>query len=318
MPQKWSKLPTASTPPTKQPWSALVRIGLAVSAVLIVSLYLLGVNSSKHTLKIGPVSHTWNATTSTALRIAFFTSAFGEDELDLVADQFGAHAELFCPDRPWFAVDHFVFADPVDAAPGRVKITALKEKVEGTFNPGNVVIVAKDVVSKDLTAKERSKVVSEKIYQWMDKVLEEDGKKYQYVYWQSPESKFIRKQCEDIFGKLVAVYHPDYIGQKGPFEENEKSSAFVQVPSREIHPYLTSTLFGGKSADFRRLLHGVKTLIEADKSKKIESERGGEAYLNAYLHNVQIPHVVLSRGFATKRSSAMDVDKSPRMAELSL
>ncbi|KAJ3219067.1 hypothetical protein HDU67_002723 [Dinochytrium kinnereticum] len=299
--------------------SALPRLTLlaaiAASAVLILTLTTFSL-SAKPDLQpsqpdsviasLGPTTRKYSPGTHKAIRVAFLSSAFGLKETLLLSDQISSHADHFCVDRPWFKADHFVFSDVGKGDDALVLQKSSAQKLErlGGF----------EIVSTPAPA------ANEDLFKVMLQTVETYRFNYDYIYWQSPESRLIRNQCEDMLGRLVAVYHSDFISYlESPYEQDPESAAYIpNDTSRSFHPYLAGTLFGGHAKDFHLLLTNLTQMVENDKKRKLykRPERGAEAYLNAYFHNVQIPHVVLGRGFATKKSKAMDFDLSFRMAAI--
>lgn len=126
------------------------------------------------------------------------------------------------------------------------------------------------------------------------KKVEDELKKYDYVYFFNANMQFVDYVGDEIFPSenengLVAVIHPGYYNLKHidfPYERNMKSKAYI--PFYKGEKYLMGSLNGGRSEEYIRLINTLNDNINIDLKKGIVAVWHDESHLNRYLLNKKI------------------------------
>lgn len=99
---------------------------------------------------------------------------------------------------------------------------------------------------------------------------------------------------DEILGDLVAVQHPGYVGKRGSYENNKKSTAYVG-PQEGEH-YFAGGIFGGKTECFFLLLECVTKNIEKDVEHNYIAIWHDESHLNRFFIDYK-PTIILSPSY---------------------
>lgn len=110
------------------------------------------------------------------------------------------------------------------------------------------------------------------------------------------DMRFVGPVGEEIVADLTATQHPGFVNQRGTYEANPRSVAYVAP--HEGARYYCGGFLGGRPGKFldlaRRIAHGV----DADRAKGLTAEWHDEAHLNRQLIHTP-PTKVLSPAYCT-------------------
>lgn len=126
------------------------------------------------------------------------------------------------------------------------------------------------------------------------KKVEDELKKYDYVYFFNANMQFVAHVGEEIFPSdneegLTAVIHPGYYNLKHidyPYERNIWSKACI--PFWKGEKYFMGSLNGGKAKEYIRLINVLNENINIDLKKGIVAVWHDESHLNKYLLDKRI------------------------------
>ncbi len=93
---------------------------------------------------------------------------------------------------------------------------------------------------------------------------------YDYLYWLDVDMRLVDDVCEDIFGDLVGVIHPqrDTSERSYPYESsNEESTAYLSQENRYENPYYFGAFWGG------RVEHVFQLIVTCDENVKYDYEK---------------------------------------------
>jgi hypothetical protein len=119
---------------------------------------------------------------------------------------------------------------------------------------------------------------------------------YDYLYWLDVDMRLVDDVCEDIFGDLVGVIHPqrDTSERSYPYESsNEESSAYLSQENRYENPYYFGAFWGG------RVEHVFQLIMTCDENVKYDYEKlngfvahqHDESHLNRFDFDFKLPKI---------------------------
>ena len=93
-----------------------------------------------------------------------------------------------------------------------------------------------------------------------------DFKSFNYLYWLDVDMKMNDFICEEILGDLVGTSHSHYpsSNKEYPYENNIKSTAYVDQNNRYEQPYYVGAFYGGNSLEMIKLLKTCDENIQKD------------------------------------------------------
>ncbi len=91
---------------------------------------------------------------------------------------------------------------------------------------------------------------------------------------------FVDEVGDEILSRRVATVHPGYVGQRGSFESNPKSKAYVK--KKKGKTYFAGGFYGGVREEFFKLLATAHGNILEDLKTDFIAEWHDESHLNRY------------------------------------
>ena len=132
-----------------------------------------------------------------------------------------------------------------------------------------------------------------------------------YLFACDADMLFIAPVGDEILGDRVATQHPGYVGQRGNYEKNRKSTACVQ--SHEGTTYFAGGFYGGKRDEFFTLNSTLIAQIEEDLSKNYVALWHDESHLNRYFIDNK-PTKILSPSYCYPERIDNNSDYLPLLA----
>lgn len=115
-----------------------------------------------------------------------------------------------------------------------------------------------------------------------------------FLYACDSDMRFVDTVGDEILGDIVATQHPGYVGQRGTYETNQKSLAYIAP--HEGACYFAGGFYGGKRDEFLVLNKTIFERIQQDLDHGIMPLWHDESHLNRYLIDHQ-PTVVLTPSY---------------------
>lgn len=104
--------------------------------------------------------------------------------------------------------------------------------------------------------------------------------KNDYLYYVDSDMIFENKVDEEIFGDIVCVAHPWFIGNRGTPENDKKSLAYI--PDSVNFQYMAGAFLGGKSDIILNMFSFISKQIEIDLSRGIIAKWHDESHSNKF------------------------------------
>lgn len=120
-----------------------------------------------------------------------------------------------------------------------------------------------------------------------------------FLYACDSDMRFVDTVGDEILGDLVATQHPGYVGQRGTYEMNSQSLAYVAP--REGTCYFAGGFYGGKRDEFIELNKTIFERIQIDLGHGIMPVWHDESHLNRYLIDHK-PTVILTPSYCYPES----------------
>lgn len=127
-----------------------------------------------------------------------------------------------------------------------------------------------------------------------------------YMFACDADMLFVSDVGEEILGDLVATQHPGYLNQRGTYETNPISTAYVR--SVEGEKYYCGGFYGGSTSAFIKLLSTTNERIEKDFEKDFIAVWHDESHLNRYFIDFE-PSKVLSPSYCYPESWDLPYEK---------
>jgi histo-blood group ABO system transferase len=128
-----------------------------------------------------------------------------------------------------------------------------------------------------------------------------------YLYYCDADMLFIDDVSDEILGELVGTIHPGYYNtQRGTYETNEKSTAFVS--KNENGNYYAGGFNGGTFVNFLKMSEIIKNNIDIDIKNNITAIWHDESHLNRYFID-NPPTVKLSPSYCYPEQWEIPFDK---------
>lgn len=114
-----------------------------------------------------------------------------------------------------------------------------------------------------------------------------------YIFYVDADTRFTAL-VDDILSDRVAVQHCGFVGERGSYERNPESAAYVAP--HEGTMYYGGGFYGFSKAEFIKFNAAMVEMVEADRKKGITPEHNDEAYMNRYFID-NPPTLVLSPSY---------------------
>lgn len=115
-----------------------------------------------------------------------------------------------------------------------------------------------------------------------------------YIFACDADMRFVAYIGNEILGDLVGTLHPGFVGYRGTYETNSKSSAYVQ--DSEGTSYFAGGFHGGKKTEFLNMVHHITTQIQKDLLNNYIAIWHDESHLNRYFID-HSPTIILSPAY---------------------
>lgn len=119
-------------------------------------------------------------------------------------------------------------------------------------------------------------------------------KSMDYLFACDADMLFVDTVGDEILGDLVGTLHPGYVGTKGTYETDSRSTAYL--PNHEGTYYFAGGFNGGKSDAYLKMAQTITDNIEIDLKKNIIAVWHDESHLNRYFATHK-PSIVLSPSY---------------------
>lgn len=120
-----------------------------------------------------------------------------------------------------------------------------------------------------------------------------------YLYYVDSDMIFENIVGEEIFGDIVSVVHPWFIGNRGTPEDDKKSLAYI--PNNVNFQYMAGAFFGGKSECILNMFSFISKQIEIDLSRNVIAKWHDESHSNKFF--ILYTTKVLSPEYCYNKSS---------------
>ena len=119
--------------------------------------------------------------------------------------------------------------------------------------------------------------------------IEDQLKKYDYIYFLNANAKVVAYVGEEIFptkeqGIMVASHPQHYrlqVREWYPYEDNPKSTAYIAPDEGKY--YVQGGFIGGRRKDFLKMCHVLDANIRTDKKNGVMAKFHDESHLNRYI-----------------------------------
>lgn len=105
-------------------------------------------------------------------------------------------------------------------------------------------------------------------------------KSQDFLFATDADMLFVDFVGDEILGERVATQHPGFIGKKGPYETDPRSTAYL--PRRKGEQYFAGGFFGGSTAEFLNIVKTTSNNIRIDLEKGIIAVWHDESHWNRY------------------------------------
>jgi hypothetical protein len=101
-----------------------------------------------------------------------------------------------------------------------------------------------------------------------------------YIYYVDSDMIFENKVENEIFGDIVCVAHPWFIGNRGTPENNPKSLAYI--PDQVNFQYMAGAFFGGSKLCILNMFQFISNMIDIDYDRDIIAKWHDESHSNKF------------------------------------
>lgn len=101
-----------------------------------------------------------------------------------------------------------------------------------------------------------------------------------YVFAVDADMLFVAPVGDEILSDRVATQHPAFVGKRGTYERNRLSRAYVG--KKEGTSYFAGGFYGGKKAEFLKLIRTNRENVDADTAHGLIAKWHDESHLNRY------------------------------------
>jgi hypothetical protein len=129
-------------------------------------------------------------------------------------------------------------------------------------------------------------------------------KEFDFVYYLDSDMLIADEIDEEVLpasSEIVAVTHPFFKNEIGPFEPKQFSQAYVENRRTLSGLYCQGCFFGGSSASFVEMSAKISQKIEIDLQRNFIADVHDESYLNKYLLETSCKR--LHSGYAKPKNS---------------
>lgn len=110
---------------------------------------------------------------------------------------------------------------------------------------------------------------------------EDKFKDMDYLFYCDIDMLFCGEVGDEILGDLVGTLHPGYIGKRGTYEINPKSTAFMNKD--QGHHYFCGGFNGGKTKNYLDMAKKIRDNTDADWRNGIIAVWHDESHINKYM-----------------------------------
>lgn len=109
-----------------------------------------------------------------------------------------------------------------------------------------------------------------------------------YIYYVDSDMIFENIVDEEIFGDVVCVVHPWFIGNRGTPENDKKSLAYI--PNEVNFQYMAGAFFGGTKTCIINMFQFISNQIDIDYSRGVIAKWHDESHSNKFfiMYNTKI------------------------------
>ena len=115
-----------------------------------------------------------------------------------------------------------------------------------------------------------------------------------YIFALDADMLFVAQVGDEILSNRVATQHPGFVGVRGSYETNSKSTAYVS--RREGCYYFAGGFYGGATFEFLKLVQTCNEQINKDLTHDYIAVWHDESHLNRYFID-HIPSLILSPSY---------------------
>ncbi|MCX5921943.1 MAG: hypothetical protein NTX86_01285 [Candidatus Dependentiae bacterium] len=115
-----------------------------------------------------------------------------------------------------------------------------------------------------------------------------------YLFACDADMLFVDTVGDEILGDLVGTLHPGYVGSRGTYETNLRSTACI--PSNQGTHYFAGGFNGGKTANYLAMANEITKNIHTDLDRGVIAIWHDESHLNRYFATNK-PTVTLSPSY---------------------
>lgn len=101
-----------------------------------------------------------------------------------------------------------------------------------------------------------------------------------YIFATDADMLFVADVGDEILSARVATQHPGFVGKRGSYETNKKSTACVKA--NEGRYYFAGGFYGGSRDEFFKLVEKTTRNIQKDLAKQFIAVWHDESHLNRY------------------------------------
>lgn len=121
-----------------------------------------------------------------------------------------------------------------------------------------------------------------------------------YIYASDADMLFVADVGDEILSSLVATQHPGFVGKRGTYETNKKSTACIRA--HEGKCYFAGGFYGGSRDAFFKLVDTTTRKIQADLKKKFIAIWHDESHINRYFIDHK-PSLILNPSYCYPEGS---------------
>ena len=132
-----------------------------------------------------------------------------------------------------------------------------------------------------------------------------------YLFACDADMLFVDEVGDEILSKRVATLHPSFVGQRGTYETNPDSKAYI--PSHEGECYFAGGFYGGEALEVLRIAQVNANNIDNDLKQDLIAIWHDESHWNRYCVDNQ-PTLILSPSYCYPESWGLPY--TPRLLAL--
>lgn len=127
-----------------------------------------------------------------------------------------------------------------------------------------------------------------------------------YIFATDADMLFVDHVGNEILGNLVATQHPGFVGVRGTYETDSRSTA--QVKNYEGRSYYAGGFYGASAQQFLELVRTCKEHIDEDLNRNYIALWHDESHLNRYFID-HVPDIILSPSYCYPESLSLPFAK---------